>query len=201
MTLQPKPLDAFLEVLDLQNAGVHPLLLQRTSRANFAPEALDRRQIIQLLQAARCAPSSHNSQPWYFIVVRNGPGRAEIDQSLAAAGASWAAQAPVLLAVVVNPDQGTQHNGLNYCLFDAGLAVQNILLQAAGMGLSAHPVNYSSPEIMKRVLNLPQPHQLLLFIALGRPNGEVPPTESSRLRKPLAAIASWDRWDGSPVLE
>jgi nitroreductase len=114
---------------------------------------------------------------------------------------AWAAQAPVLLAVVVNPQEGTQQNGLNYALFDCGLAVQNILLQASWVGLSAHPVNYYCRDAVQQILNLPETHELILFIAVGWPNCEATKTESSRLRKPLAAIATWDRWDGSPILE
>ncbi len=78
VTLQQKSLKLQLEAINPQKAGVHPLLIQRSSQANFASTELERRQIIQLLQAACCAPSSHNSQPWYFIVVTNGAGREEI---------------------------------------------------------------------------------------------------------------------------
>lgn len=201
MTIQDNQLDLTLEALNPQKMGIHSLLLERTSRASFSSEEVDRRDLIRLLQAARCAPSSHNSQPWYFIVVSNGSGREEINQSIGTTGAAWAATAPVLLAVILNLEESIQQNELNYGLFDAGLAVQNMLLQATSMGLAAHPVNYASHEAMKHVLHLPQTHRLLLFIAIGWPADESIKTESSRLRKPLAAIASWDRWDGSPVLE
>jgi nitroreductase len=201
MTLQQKSLKLQLESIDPQKAGVHPLLIQRSSQANFASTELERGQIIQLLQAARCAPSSHNSQPWYFIVVTNGAGREEINQNLAESGVDWAAQAPVLLAVVFNSSEGSRQNGLNYGLFDCGLAVQNILLQATGMNLAAHPVNYFDPQTMRRVLKLPRKHILVLFVAVGQPGQQSVSTESNPLRKPLAAIAAWDRWDGSLVVE
>lgn len=201
MTIQDNELDLTLEALNPRKMGVHSLLLERTSRASFSPKDVDRQDLVRLLQAARCAPSSHNSQPWYFIVVSNGSGREEINQSITAAGADWATTAPILLAVVINLTESTRQNGLNYGLFDGGLAVQNILLQAASMGLSAHPFNYYCHDDMTRVLNLPRTHELILFIAIGWPTEQSMKTESSRLRKPLAAIASWDRWDGSPVLE
>lgn len=199
MTLQRNQFDAVLE--PLRPSGVHPLLTQRASQANFSSEALDRQHIIQLLQAARCAPSSHNSQPWHFIVVRDGPHREVINQSLIDCGAAWAVEAPVLLGVVANQEQGTRQNGLDYTLFDTGLAVQNILLQAASLNLAAHPVNYYEPEVVKNTLNLPPRCDLVLFIAVGYPGNEIFSTEATPLRKPLADIATWDRWEGEAVSE
>jgi nitroreductase len=201
MTLQHKRLNLPFEPIDPQKAGVYPLLIQRSSQGSFADDDLERQQIIQLLQAARCAPSSHNSQPWYFIVVTNGAGREDINQNFIQSGVAWAAQAPVLLAVILNLRQSTRQNGLNYGLFDCGLAVQNILLQATAMKLAAHPVNYYDPEIMRRILKLPRTHRLVLFVAVGYPDDQPVVTESNHLRKPLATIAAWDRWDGALVLE
>ena len=114
MTLQRNHLGINLEPLDVRRAGVHPLISQRHSQADFSPEALDPHQIVPLLQAARCAPSSHNSQPWYFVVVTKGPGREAIDRSLTDCGAPWAVEAPVLIGVIVDQQQGTRQNGLNY---------------------------------------------------------------------------------------
>ena len=189
-----------LETLNPEKLNIHPLLKQRASRASFSSKELDRTLIIQLLQAARCAPSFHNSQPWYFIVVSNRTGREEINQSLQEGGADWAVNAPVLLAVVVNLTEDKEMHGIDYRLFDAGLAVQNVLLQAVSLGLSVHPVNYYRSEIARAALRLPESHELLLMIAAGHPGGEPSQTYASRLRKPLPAIAAWDRWDGSPVV-
>jgi len=193
--------DINLESLNPETLNIHPLLKQRASRADFSPKELDRKLIVQLLQAARCAPSFHNSQPWYFLVVSNGTGREEINQSLRDGGAEWAVNAPVLLAVVVNLTEDKEMHGIDYRLFDAGLAVQNVLLQAVSLDLSVHPVNYYRSGPARAALRLPETHELLLMIAVGYPGGDVSQTYASRMRKPLPAIAAWDRWDGSPVVE
>lgn len=190
-----------LELLDPIKLDVDPLISRRHSRADFISTELSRKQIVRLLQAARCAPSFLNSQPWYFIVISNGEGRHEVDKGLSSGGVGWATQAPVLLAVVANLPAGRSLNGLDYTLFDAGLAVQNVLLQATSMGLAAHPVNYFEPAVVREALRLPESHELILLIAVGYPGGQSKKTNACRLRKPLAAVAAWDRWDGSPVQE
>ena len=201
MTLQLPQTNINLEPLEANDLGVHPLLRNRSSQGSFAADTLAWHQILQLLQAARCAPSSYNSQPWHFIVLLDGPGRQEINDDLTAWGAPWAAKAPVLIAVVTSPQGATEYHGLNYALFDCGLAVQNILLQATSMGLAAHSVGYKNEAVIRTALNLEPEHALLLFVAVGNPGSQPLTTEASRLRKPLAAIATRDRWDGEPVTD
>jgi nitroreductase len=195
MTLQLSQTDIDLDPLDPGDPDVHPLLRQRMSSGSFAADMLAWHQILQLLKAARCAPSSHNSQPWRLIVVMNGLERQVINADLVTWGASWAAKAPVLIAVVTELDKGTTHAGLNYALFDCGLAVQNILLQATSMGLAAHPVGFGNRPLVSRALGLQPHHTLVLFVAVGHHSSDPSSTESSRWRKPLNAIASLGQWD------
>ncbi len=179
--------------------NVHPLLIQRISEAAFAEEPIDKQKIIQLLQAARCAPSFHNNQPWHFIIVNDGPPRELINQTLIEGNSTWAAEAPTLLAVLVNRKSKSSFNQIDYAMFDVGLAVQNILLQATHLGLAAHPVNYFQTESAKHDLKVPEAYDLILFIALGYPSDEIVNTEACRLRKPLADIATWENWGGESV--
>jgi len=191
-----------LELIDPEKVGVCSLIARRSSQANFSTKELSSPQIIQLLQAARCAPSSHNSQPWHFIVLRKGPIREAINQTLTQSGAAWAIEAPVLIGITINQEQATHQNGLNYALFDTGLATQNMLLQATSMGLAAHPVNYYDPDVVREALNLPIiTHDLIMFLAVGHPSDEEVDTESTSLRKPLAKIAAWETWGGEPLSE
>lgn len=201
MTLQTAPTNIYLEVHDPDTIDIHPLLRKRASVGSFSSTALTWQDIHQLLEAARCAPSSYNTQPWHFVVLRDSTARDEINSDLAAWGAPWASQAPVLLAVLVPSRAGTRLHGFNYALFDCGLAVENVLLQAASMNLAAHPVGFRNRRAVEQALHIPDTHRLLLFIAVGHPNGQVVATNASRLRKPLAAIATRDCWDGPAAIE
>lgn len=201
MTLQIAGTNLQLEPLESHELDIHPLLSRRESTGSFAAVGLQSHQVLQLLQAARYAPSSYNSQPWHFIVVQGGPGRQQINQDLIEWGAPWVTTAPVLIAVVSELNLGTEHNGLNYALFDCGLAVQNILLQATSMGLAAHPVGYRNAAAVRKALGLQPEHALIVFVAVGNPHGQPVTTRASRLRKPLSAITSHDRWGGPPIGE
>ncbi len=45
------------------------LATQRSSVRNFAPMPVEKEKLLQVLEAARIAPSAANFQPWHFIVV------------------------------------------------------------------------------------------------------------------------------------
>ena len=44
------------------------LALQRSSVRDYQPKAVEREKLLQVLEAARIAPSAANFQPWQFVV-------------------------------------------------------------------------------------------------------------------------------------
>lgn len=184
-------------ILDVSN--VDALIRRRASRGDFRADPLPGAIILQLLQAAECAPSSYNSQPWHFIVIREGPARDAINQDLVTWGASWATIAPVILAVVSNLAAGTHLHGLNYAVFDCGMAVQNLLLQATSLELAAHPIGFHDANVIANALMLPDGFSVIILVAVGYPAGMTVPTNSRRTRKTVSTIANLDHWNGSAV--
>ena len=109
------------------------VIRERKSVRNFVSEAgVSEGQIRELLEAAMLAPSACNSRPWKFIVVQNRGKLCEITsihpytQMLTTASC----------AIVVCADLSLQR-GVSEGFFpqDCGAATQNILLQAAALGL------------------------------------------------------------------
>ena len=48
-------------------APVHELLAKRASTRSYDGRAVERHELLSLLEAARWAPSSYNRQPWRFV--------------------------------------------------------------------------------------------------------------------------------------
>ena len=61
---------------------------------------------------------------------------------------------------------------VRYAQMEAGHAAQNLLLQAVGLGLAATPVGAFDDDEVKTVLDLPQDHEPLYVIPVGRPEPE-----------------------------
>jgi len=105
----------------------------RRSIRKYDPDIpVTKEQMKQLLTAAMLAPSARNSRPWEFIAITD---RDKLDEI---AGIHPYAQmcktATAAIVVVGLPKEG---NLEGYFTQDCGAATQNILLEAADMGLGS----------------------------------------------------------------
>jgi len=65
-----------------------------------AQDELERAELSALLEAARWAPSSQNSQPWRFLVTRRGEGaHGRLFAALGPGNQAWAGAASALVLV------------------------------------------------------------------------------------------------------
>jgi len=130
-------------------------------------------QIRLLLEAAMMAPSACNTRPWEFIVVQS---REKLDElSSAHPYAKMLATASLSIIVCALPD--TQKDiSSGYFPQDCAAATQNILIQAAALGLGScwcgvYPREQRIAEVRK-VLNIENRQDIIPFniIAIGIPD-------------------------------
>ena len=134
----------------------------RRSIRLYRSEAVPDDKVEQILEAGRWAPSADNSQPWAFVVIRDEKVRKDLAD--AAVWGRFLAQAPVAIAVVIDP----QVSG--HAVEDGAAATQNMLLAAHALGLGSCWVGaYGSTyeERVKDLLGIPSGKRLLSLISLG----------------------------------
>jgi nitroreductase len=187
-------------VIPDQPATIHALIAQRWSSRRFAPDPLSDQEIETLIEAARWAPSYGNRQPWRFVVARADATLAALHAALTR-GNAYATVAPVLIALCGNPDNGQIKDGKQYYLMDAGMALENLLLQAVALSLHAHPMGGFDEALVRDVLGTPDQIRVLALIAVGRPGRLEDLDERTRerelrerTRKPHDAIRADERW-------
>lgn len=187
----------------------HELLSRRWSSRRFAPDPLPDGAVESLIEAARWAPSYGNRQPWRFVIVRNPETLTAVHTALTR-GNAYARAAPVLIALCGNPVDGQLVDGKQYYLMDAGMALENLLLEAVALDLHAHPMGGFDEALVRGVLGIPEHVRVLALIAIGRPGRLEDLDERARerelrerIRRPRDEIRSYDRWSfiddtGSP---
>jgi nitroreductase len=181
------------------------LIARRTSSRSFASTPLPADMVESLLEAARWAPSYGNRQPSRWVVVRDPVVLARVHAALTR-GNAYATAAPLLIALCGDPNEGQQRDGREYYLLDAGLALENLLLQAVALGLHAHPMGGFDEAIARAALRIPAHVRVLALVAVGYPgnldNLDARTLERElrpRTRKPLEEIRSYDRWFDAEV--
>ena len=179
---------------------VHELIARRWSSRRFASTPVPAAAIDTLIEAARWAPSYGNRQPWRFVVVRDPERLAAVHEALTR-GNAYAKAAPVLIAVCGNPEEGQIVAGKQYYLMDAGMALENLLLQAVALDLHAHPMGGFDEAIVRDALGIPEDVRVLALVAVGYP-GRIEDLDErtrerelrDRTRLPLAEVRSDDVW-------
>ena len=196
------------------------LLKARRSIRRLRPDPVPRELLIEALDAARWAPSAHNAQPWRFVVVTDKHVKEELAKSMAEAwrrdlladgvpegkvrelteaSIERFTKAPVLVLACLSmegmheyPDERRRRAERIMAVQSVAAALQNLLLAAHALGLGAcwYCAPLFCPDVVRRVLGLPEDLEPQALVALGFPAEEPEPPP----RKPLSEVVRWERW-------
>jgi molybdopterin-guanine dinucleotide biosynthesis protein A/nitroreductase len=174
---------------------LHPLLAARWSPRRLDPDqVLTREDLLPLLEAARWAPSSGNTQPTRFVVALRGePLHARLMGALKRGNRTWAGRAAALVVVVSLAHDET---GRSYPsgLHDAGQAAAHLSLQAEAQGLHVHQMGGFDADAVRVAAGLSEAQRPVVVAAVGAEGG--PPLDERlaareaepRTRRPLEEL-------------
>ncbi|MCE1255467.1 MAG: nitroreductase family protein [Anaerolineae bacterium] len=162
------------------------VLKNRSYRRFFEDESISLETLKELVDLARVTPSAANSQPIKFILSNEPETNSKIFPALlwAAYIKDWAGPQPgerPSAYIVVLLDKNIRPT----VICDQGIAAQTILLGAVEKGLGGCMIASVRKEDLSRDLNIPERYEILLVIALGKPNEIVelePVPESGDIR-------------------
>ena len=144
----------------------------------------------RILQAARWAPSSSNTQPWHFIVVRERATIAELGR-ICTQGA-FIGEAPLAIAIVMDNTRRPQ--------LDAGRALQQMELVAwsEGLGTCFVGIRGEQQDEVKNLLGIPEEMELVTVLPFGY-RAEVARAPGTP-RKAMSEITHGERFGQSLVI-
>lgn len=164
----------------------------RRSIRKYKELPVEQEKIVQVLEAARLAPSWKNLQCWRFLVLTD-PVRKEAMLSAFAddnPGKKAFLQAPVAIVICANPAESDLSHGIEYYVADAAIAFEHICLAAHALGLGSCWMGLFDEAEMKAKLNIPDGMRVVGVTPLGYPDQE----PKARPRKELSEIAFFDVW-------
>lgn len=156
---------------------------RRRSIRKFKKVEVEREKLDMVLQAARLSPSAANRQPWRFIVITEEKSKNKIR---AAYDAEWFIEAPAIIVACAVPKEAWRRaDGEKYWKVDVAIAMQTLILVAAGLGLGSCWIANFNEEKAKEALDIPQDWRVVAMTPLGYPNEEKGPVKN---RKPIRNI-------------
>lgn len=163
---------------------------KRCSVRSFLSKEVDKEKLLQVLEAARIAPSACNLQPWKIIVVENTQTKMKLYESYPR---DWFAEAPIILVVCADRKQSwKRRDGKDYGDVDVAIAVDHMTLAAADLGLGTCWIGAFDDAKCRRVLQLPQHLEPIAMLPLGYPAKVESPERHVTRRKSLDEIVQWD---------
>lgn len=106
--------------------------------------------------------------------------------------------APCVIYIYVDRSFYYQANGLNvWPMFDCGLVAENIMLVATKYGLGTIPQAQAViyPDVLRKVLGIPDSKLILLGISIGYPDWDDPINRFRSERELLDKVARWYGFD------
>jgi nitroreductase len=171
---------------------VRPLIRVRQIR-DFADLPVSPAELDAIVDVARWSGSSHNNQPWRFVVVR----QRDTITRLAEAGLpqTRALQTATAAIAIVLSDEAGRAVGDAY---DEGRAAERILIAAAMLDLGAG-VTWIVPDARERIhaiLAIPEGRLVRTIMALGHPSEAAlaPKAAPGTARLPRNEVVFEERW-------
>ncbi len=188
---------------------IHEVISRRWSpRALDASKPVSRRDLLSLLEAARWAPSCFGDEPWRYIIFDRFEDEASWQKAcecMVPGNQIWAKNAPILMISLADTLFEFNDSPNRFGQYDTGAASENLVLQAASLGLAAHQMGGYDPEKARASFSIPERYVCMSMIAVGHPASHEILDESlkekeiaERARKPMESRFFEGGW-GRPV--
>ena len=153
--------------------GTYEIALKRRSIRRFKNIAIPYEILERCVNAARLAPSAGNLQPLEYIIVDDEQllpkvfGMLSWAKYIRPAGDPPPGHMPMAYIVVLIKTGAGYKNLEN---FDAGLAIENMILVALEEGIGSCCLASINTNGLRELLNIPEDYTIPLVLALGYPD-------------------------------
>ena len=172
---------AFLAYLFTNSANAQTIgnpvidvILSGYSVRTYSTTPVTDEQLDLILKCGVKAPSAVNAQPWKFIVVKNADLQKQVMATVSAGN---------VLIVVCGAEPKQPGSGPE---FDCGLAVENMVIAAQGLGLGARiygsPVNTINTA-RREALGIPEGYKAVTVLRIGNKDNTVDAVSAASTRK------------------
>jgi len=152
---------------------------KRNSIRAYEDKPVPEDKLMRVLEAARLAPSGHNSQARKFVVVRDDERRQALGR--ATGGQYHVHTAPVIIAAVAMKPEELMPCGIPTSPVDLAISLDHMTLAAVEEGLGTCWIGAFSQEEVKRILQVPEELSVINLLTLGFPAEAGRPKNRKRL--------------------
>lgn len=153
----------------------------------FTDQPLPDDVVTRILDAGRRSQSSKNTQPWYFIAIRDR----DTLQKMSTTGDYMGHVAGAALCVAIALPVANDRSIWNF--FDAGQSASYMQLAAQELGVGSCLGTVYKPDEVRALLGMPDDLEVRMVISFGYPHADHRPAKMGG-RRPLEDVVHWDKW-------
>jgi nitroreductase len=167
---------------------IYEVIQKRASTRAYRPDPVEEEKVNLILESMRLAPTAANRQPFKFIVIHTAGKETELRRIY---NAPWFVRTPIIICGCAVPAIAwIRRDGKNYCDVDVAIAMDHLILTAAGLGLGTCWIAAFDPVAAREVLGLPDEVEPIVLTPLGY--GDDQP--GLKKRKSLSQIVTYEHW-------
>jgi len=158
--------------MEVNKLNLDEVVQKRRAYRSLEKVEITDEQVEELAETARLSPSCYNNQPWNFVFVRKDDKLEEMYEVMSSAN-QWTRNSSMIIAVFSKKDDDCVVKDREYHQFDTGLGTAFLVLKATEMGLVAHPIAGYDEKETKKVLDIPDDHQVITLVIVGKHSEDI----------------------------
>ena len=162
------------------------LIQKRYSVRGYKPDPVEEDKLLQVLEAARWAPTGGNRQQFQLVVIHTKGREEEVSRIY---GREWFVQAPIVICACTT-SVGPRPGRPGYSGVNIGIVMDHLILAATELGLGTCWIGAFDRAATREVLGLPDDVDPVVCTPLGYPDAPPRPRE----RKPLSELVRYGHW-------
>ena len=161
------------------------LIHERYSVRKFSPEPVSEAELNTLLEAARCAPTAVNKQPFRILVLDTPEQMAKLAECT-----KYTFGAPLALVVLCKAEEAwvRPFDQYNMGVVDTAIVSTQIMLAAHDLGLGSTWVGHFDPPLLRKTFHVPVDLEPVAIFPIGRPAPDAAPAPMHHKRRDLAEL-------------
>jgi nitroreductase len=170
--------------------GFLKLAKARFSSRKYLSKPVEEEKLLQVLEAARIAPSAANKQPCIYYVIRNKDKKDLIAQAY---HRDWLKNASVIIVACADHNKAwIRSDQKDHCDIDVAIAIDHMTLQATELGLATCWICNFDPEKCRNILQLTENIEPIVILPLAYPADSADINRHDTIRRKLDEIVKWE---------
>lgn len=164
------------------------LIAARYSVRSYKTDPVEDGKLLQVLNAARLAPTADNRQPFKIIVIHTQNKQSQLREIY---NREWFTQAPLILCACGIPRLSwIRQDQRRFLDVDVAIVMDHLILAATDLGLGTCWIAEFNAAAARKLLGIPDEIEPLIFTPLGYPADSA----RAKRRKSLEDLVHYESW-------